>query len=225
MAVWMRGFTPPAAEAIMKPVLVIYATREGQTRYIAEHLAATLGAKQHPCRLVDAARIPKGFSMAEFSAAIACASLHMGKYEPEMAKFVKRYQADLRNIPTAFLSVSLAEASAQDADATPEYRAEAQAHVEKTIAAFLAETGWTPSRVSAAAGALMYSKYNFITRFVMKRIARKAGRPTDASRDYEYTDWNRLDRLADEFAASARLAPPSMGGRTDLKSVPTGVRV
>jgi hypothetical protein len=33
---------------IMKPVLVIYATREGHTRHIAEDLGATLGAQQRP---------------------------------------------------------------------------------------------------------------------------------------------------------------------------------
>jgi menaquinone-dependent protoporphyrinogen IX oxidase len=32
----------------------------------------------------------------------------------------------------------------------------------------------------------------------MKRIARKAGAPTDTSRDYELTDWPRLDRFIDE---------------------------
>ena len=36
-------------------------------------------------------------------------------------------------------------------------------------------------------------RYNFLIRFVMKRIARKAGAPTDTSRDYEFTDWSTLD--------------------------------
>jgi menaquinone-dependent protoporphyrinogen oxidase len=182
----------------MKPVLVIYATREGQTRHIAEHLGATLGVKQHPCQLIDAAHIPKGFTLTEYSASIVCASLHMGKYEAEMTKFVKRHLADLQEMPTAFLSVSLAEASV-----------EAEAHVKKATAAFLAETGWVPSFVTAAAGALMYSKYNFLTRLIMKRIARKTGRPTDTTRDYEYTDWIGLDRLAEEFARSVPVETPA----------------
>ena len=55
----------------------------------------------------------------------------------------------------------------------------------------------------------MYSKYNFLTRFIMKRIARKTGRPTDTSRDYEYTDWSRLDRLAEEFARSVPVETPA----------------
>ena len=48
----------------------------------------------------------------------------------------------------------------------------------------------------------MYSKYNFVIRFVMTLIARKAGVPVDTSRDYEFTDWPKLDRLVEEFVQS-----------------------
>jgi menaquinone-dependent protoporphyrinogen IX oxidase len=34
----------------------------------------------------------------------------------------------------------------------------------------------------------------------MKRIAKKAGGPVDASRDYEFTDWKGLDRFAAELS-------------------------
>ena len=54
------------------------------------------------------------------------------------------------------------------------------------------------------AGRLAYSKYNFIVRLLMKRIARKEGGPTDTSRDYEFTDWSRVESLAHEFATQVR---------------------
>jgi menaquinone-dependent protoporphyrinogen oxidase len=56
-----------------------------------------------------------------------------------------------------------------------ERRAQAAADVERWIDAFLAETGWHPAKIKAVAGALLYSKYNFLLRFVMKRISRQAG--------------------------------------------------
>ena len=37
---------------------------------------------------------------------------------------------------------------------------------------------------------------------LLKRISRRAGGPTDTSRDYEMTDWNQVVRFAAEFAAS-----------------------
>jgi menaquinone-dependent protoporphyrinogen oxidase len=37
----------------------------------------------------------------------------------------------------------------------------------------------------------------------MKRIARKAGAPTDTSRDYQFTDWAALDRFVGETIQAA----------------------
>jgi menaquinone-dependent protoporphyrinogen oxidase len=70
-------------------------------------------------------------------------------------------------------------------------------------------------RVQAVAGALLYSTYNFIIRFVMKQIAKKASRPTDTSHDYEFTNWKAIDGLVDEvlsdtltlYATQVGLAP------------------
>jgi menaquinone-dependent protoporphyrinogen oxidase len=71
------------------------------------------------------------------------------------------------------------------------------------IDVFIQETGWTPARALAVAGALAYSQYNFLVRFVMKRIARRAGAPTDTSHDYEFTDWATLDRFLTDAARAA----------------------
>jgi menaquinone-dependent protoporphyrinogen IX oxidase len=43
------------------------------------------------------------------------------------------------------------------------------------IDGFVAETGWRPTRVKPVAGALMYSKYNVLVRFLMTRIATCTG--------------------------------------------------
>jgi menaquinone-dependent protoporphyrinogen oxidase len=92
--------------------------------------------------------------------------------------------------------------------APKEHREQAAADVQRMIDVFINDTGWRPARVLPVAGALAYSRYNFIVRFVMKQIARKAGAPTDTSRDYEFTDWAALDRFVNEsLAPPARVAP------------------
>ena len=68
--------------------------------------------------------------------------------------------------------------------------------------AFLTETGWHPSHIGAVAGALIYSRYNFLIRLVTRRIARKAGAPVDTSRDYEFTNWTKLHKLIEGFVQS-----------------------
>ncbi len=72
------------------------------------------------------------------------------------------------------------------------------------IGRFVAETGWAPAHVLPVAGALAYSRYNFLIRFVLKRIARANGAPTDTSRDYEFTDWQAVDNFVRD-ALVARL--------------------
>ncbi len=187
----------------MKPVLILFATREGQTRRIAEHLAATIRARGYLADVVDAADLPSEFSVEDYQAAVIAASVHREKHEKEMISFVRDFRGGLECMPAVFLSVSLSEAGAEDAAATPEHRAQAAADVQKMIDAFLKETGWHPSKVRAAAGALSYTKYNFLTRFVMKRIAKAQGASTDTSRDHELTDWEALDHIADEVVPRA----------------------
>ena len=133
----------------------------------------------------------------ELSAAIVSASLHLGKYEPEMAKFVKRHLTELQQIPGVFLSVSLAARTAEEGRNAPSaMRAQAEADVKRTIDNFLSETGWHPSHIAAAAGALPYSKYNFVTRFIMKLVKSKECRGSGrCRRELRITDWNKLDLL------------------------------
>jgi len=183
----------------MKPILALFATREGQTRRIAEHIAATLRAEGKAADVVDAAHLPKGFSPGAYSAAFLAASVHGGQHEKEMVQFVKRHIEELNRIPTAFLSVSLSEAGAEDTKAPQERRAQAVLDVRKMIEGFLVETGWHPTLVRAVAGALPYTKYNLLMRFIMKWISRRAGGDTDTSRDYEYTDWPALDALVEKL--------------------------
>jgi menaquinone-dependent protoporphyrinogen oxidase len=60
-----------------------------------------------------------------------------------------------------------------------------------------ANVGWHPDHIMCIPGRLAYTKYRWLTLFVMKRIARKEGAPTDTSRDYELTNWEEVAHLAD----------------------------
>jgi menaquinone-dependent protoporphyrinogen oxidase len=62
------------------------------------------------------------------------------------------------------------------------------------------------------AGAILYTKYNFLLRFVMKQIAKKAGASTETSQDYEYTDWVALDRFVEELATEFSRTAAATGG-------------
>jgi len=185
--------------------VVFYATREGQTRRIAEHIASGLRAHQVEVDLHNVKTASPSIDWSSYGWACVAASVHAGHHEPEMIAFVRAHRQALERLGAAFLSVTLSEAGAQDVRAPKNQRERSAADAQRMIDVFVQETGWRPDRVLPVAGALAYSQYNFIIRWVMKRIARKAGAPTDTSRDYEFTDWRTLDRFITDAALGAAM--------------------
>ncbi len=198
---------------------IFYATREGHTRRIAEHVAADLRTLKHEVDLYDVKALAGSVDWPACDWACVAASVHAGHHEAEMIAFVKRHRPALERRHAAFLSVSLSETGAEDVRAPTERRERAAADARRMIDVFEQETGWRPARVLPVAGALAYSRYNFLIRFVMKRIAHKAGAPTDTSRDYEFTDWSTLDAFIKDAAVSVSGGGLS-SGRPD--AVPAG---
>jgi menaquinone-dependent protoporphyrinogen oxidase len=183
----------------MKPVLIAYATREGHTRHVADQVADTLNELGRPAALLDVRQVDRAIVLADFSGVILAASVHAGTHEDDMVDFVKTNREALAVQPTAFLSVSLTEATAEDPDRTAEERAEAARTVVETVEKFLDETGWQPTAVQPVAGALLYTRYGRVLRWMMRRIARDAGGDTDTSTDHVYTDWEALGHFVREF--------------------------
>jgi menaquinone-dependent protoporphyrinogen oxidase len=184
---------------------IFYATREGHTRKIAERMAVDLRARGATAEVFDVRTI-ETLDWSRYSAACVAASVHLGHHEPEMIAFVERHRTELTRLDAAFVSVSLSEAGAEDPTLTDAQRQAAAADAQRMIDVFVEDAGWRPDHVLAVAGALAYTKYNFLVRFMMKRIARKAGAPTDTSRDYEFTDWPALDRFVDALASRSGCA-------------------
>ena len=178
----------------MANVLIVFATKEGQSGKIARYLAAAFKACGHVVELHDAEHDRKLLDRERPSAAVVCAPIHARGYPRAIVRFVRKHKDLLDGIPSAFLSVGLAVVSK-----THDGRAQTQAIVEK----FVRKTGWRPQRVELVAGALPYTRYNVLIRFIMRRISASEGGDTDTSRDYEYTDWSALDRFAHEFVGEA----------------------
>jgi len=173
---------------------VFYATTEGQTRRIAERLVAAFRDKGFISRAIDVASSDVDYvDWQRVRAAVVGASLHVHRHQRAAAAFVGEHAAELNARPSAFFSVSLATAS--------------KSPVERDAAArlareFTAAGGWHPDENVCLAGRLAYTQYGFCTRFIMKRIARQQGAPIDTSRDYEFTNWDEVARLADNLTRS-----------------------
>jgi menaquinone-dependent protoporphyrinogen oxidase len=178
---------------------IFFATREGQTRRIAARLADNLRDRGVQVDVFDVREV-RDFDFSVYATGCVAASVHVGHHEREMIAFVKQHRDQLLRLGAAFISVTLSEAGVEDPTRSETERRQSAADVQRMLDVFFEQTGWHPDRVLAVAGALAYSHYNFIVRAIMKRIARKAGAPTDTSRDYEFTRWPAVDRLAAELA-------------------------
>jgi menaquinone-dependent protoporphyrinogen oxidase len=183
----------------MKTIGILYATREGQTRRIAGHVSQKLKALGHDIEQVDVAH-PDGIRLEAYDGAFLASSVHMWRHAPEMTRFVKRHRLQLARIPTAFLSISLCEAGAEDPDTEPHQQVQNRLDAHWLMDRFFAATHWHPNIAEPVAGALRYTQYPPLRKFIMQQIARVSGSTTDTSQDHEFTDWARLDDAVDRFA-------------------------
>ena len=124
-------------------------------------------------------------------ALILGASVHMERHPPELLRWVREHREALAGLPCAFYSVSLSAAGP-----LPRTIARAQEYVDE----FLHKADWQPLSSVSLAGALQYSKYGLLKRWMMQLIVRMAGnRDLDPRQDYEYTDWGAVERFLEDF--------------------------
>lgn len=174
----------------MPKFLIVYGTKEGQTCKIAEHLKSHILKKGHQTDLSNADHFPPKFSFQDYSGILIGASIHAGSFSPAAKTFITSHKSTLDSIPSAFYSVSLSDAKAKLED---------RAKLDPYLESFFKKTGWRPICVGRFGGALKYSKYGFLIKFVMTRIAKAEGQPTDTSKDYEFTEWDKVEQFGDEF--------------------------
>jgi menaquinone-dependent protoporphyrinogen oxidase len=194
----------------MKPFLVLYATRHGHTRRVARFICERLSAHNQANELIDVAQQPADLRLADYGAAIVISAVYGGKHDRRIVNFIRTHRPDLDRLPTAFLSISLTQATVDDPGAPQDRRVTATTNVERIIAELIDSTGWHPSTVKPLAGALLYSKYNIFLRHLMRWISARSGGDTDLGSDYEYTDWRKVEAFVSEFGSS--FAPPPSSG-------------
>jgi menaquinone-dependent protoporphyrinogen oxidase len=179
----------------MTRVPVFYATTEGQTKRIAEAIAASLRYEGLDSEALELSATTSPPDWARIAGAVVGASIHAGQHQREVGEFVKREAAQLGARPSAFFSVSLSAASRHPKEVDRAWG---------IATAFVRSMGWEPGRLACFAGRLAYTKYGFLKRWMMKWIAAREGAPTDTSRDHEFTDWASVREFARAVAKDVR---------------------
>jgi len=179
--------------------LIVYSSRYGQTEKIAKRLAQTIQTSGESVEFADAKQSLNLKSIQAFDRIILGSPIYTSSHSKHIQKFIKRFRDELDKKQTAFFSGSASAAGdeSQRNDAT------------NCMNQFLAKCDFEPRQKTIFAGAIPYTKYNWFIRMLMKWITGKAGGDTDTSKDYEYTNWDRVEEfsltilLSDENAAEA----------------------
>jgi menaquinone-dependent protoporphyrinogen oxidase len=174
----------------MKHILLIYGTKEGHTKKIAHTIAEQLRHADFEVDVVDSA-FTKEIQIENYDAFIAGASVHLSRYPKAFQSFVHDHSSYLQEKPSAFFSVCLGILETKNK--------KSQSAERKIVSDFLSNQNWQPSLTSIFAGALLYSKYNWLKRQLMRIISWRADGSTDTSRDYEYTNWNEVSLFTSNF--------------------------
>lgn len=178
----------------MTRVLVVYGTTDGQTRKVALHLGIALhdaGVDADVLMASSAAVSPEGYA-----GVIVAASLHAGQYQRNVRDWLRRHAPALRGKTTAFVSVCM---MARDS------RPETARRLRTMMRDFADAQGWTPNQLKPVAGALAYTRYGWLKRWMVKRMAVRNGGPADTTRDHEFTDWDDLRAFGEQFARRIRI--------------------
>jgi len=181
-------------------ILIVYGSTQGQTRKVAHALAEELAFAGATADVIDARERRPTRDPGDYDGIIVAASVHAGGYQRGVRRWVKAHAGAIACQPNAFVSVCLG---------VLEHKPETDRELERIMARFFALTGWTPSMRKIVAGALPYSKYNWLMRRMIRRIVAKAGGDVDTSRDYEYTDWADVRAFARTFLAAIPVWSPA----------------
>jgi menaquinone-dependent protoporphyrinogen oxidase len=173
-------------------ILIVYGSSYGQTAKIAASMSSQLQDSGAAVTLARADVLPRAIAPEDFDAVVVGGSVVLGHHQACVEHFVCMHRATLAAMPSAFFSVSGAAASADAAG-----RAKARRYVDD----FARQTGWRPRLTAPIAGAMAYTRYRPLLRWMMKRLSARAGRPTDTSRDHELTDWSQVRRFVAAVAA------------------------
>lgn len=156
---------------------------------MADRIVDTLTERGHDATAVD---VSEGDDIAveEFDAVLVGASIHGGKHQQAVVDFATANRDVLSAKPTAFFQVSLSSATEEGAEQAAGY-----------VDSFVDETGWHPDRIAQFGGALRFSEFGFLMRFMVKQVAKRGFPDLDTSEDAEFTDWNAVEDFANDVAA------------------------
>ncbi len=170
----------------MAGLLVWYATHEGQTRKILEHMVRHVPGYDVEWRLL--AEEPSR-NLAEYDRVLVAASIRYGHFPKLLTQRVRQRAGELTRCDAAFVAVCLTARK-------PEKR---EPLTNTYTRKWLRGSPWQPKHCGVFAGALRYSRYTWWQTLIIQLIMRMTGGSTNKHQDIEFTDWLQVENFAETF--------------------------
>jgi len=180
----------------MNKLLLVSHSYDGQTAKVADHVARGLRARGIDVDLRDVAHAP---SVDGYEVVVVGDGIRFGRHSRTLVRYLRAQRSRLEGRPLVVFQVSMTAATDDD-----EHRKVAAGFTQSLTR----RTGVQPTLVVDVAGALRYTQYGFVTKRVMRSIARREGNATDTTRDHEYTDWEAVDRFVDQIVDTMSTVAP-----------------
>ncbi|HWD38172.1 MAG TPA: flavodoxin domain-containing protein [Fimbriimonas sp.] len=171
--------------------IVIY-SQYGQTLKIANAIEKAIESGGELAEVFEVdrrGRVPL-LRFPDYHGFIVGAPIYAGKVPARLIRWLRENMHVIGKYQNALFTVSLSAASKTEKSIRENERLLHQLEID---------TGMKPELTSTFAGAVNYREYGFLLRWIMKRICRSEGGPTDTSRDHELTDWTEVNAFAQEF--------------------------
>ena len=164
----------------MQKSIIIYSSVDGHTKEICEKIA------RHMIGDPDIFSVDDNPEIQNYEKIIIGASIRYGKYRTKLFDFIESNIEVINGKENAFFSVNVVARKAEKN--TPN----TNPYVQK----FLNSTTWIPNKVEVFAGKIDYPKYKFLDKYAIKFIMLITKGPTDTSKRYEFTDWDKVKNFA-----------------------------
>jgi menaquinone-dependent protoporphyrinogen oxidase len=176
----------------MAQILIIYASVDGQTRKICQHIEQILCTDGH-CIQLQPLEETVNTDLPAYDQLIIGASIRYGRHNPLVVKLIQQHTSLLRTRPWAFFSVNL----------TARKPEKCQPKSNPYLCRMLKSLPCQPDELAVFAGMLNYPAYSAIDRLLIRMIMWITGGPTDPATVMEYTDWMQVEGFARRISLQA----------------------
>ena len=160
--------------------LILFSSVDGHTEQICNYISECLN---HDADVISIESSP---DIEKYEKVVIGASIRYGKYRSSLYDFIDKNLEFINSKDNAFFSVNVV------ARKSDKNNAETNPYVKK----FLDNTDWNPKVIDVFAGKIDYPKYKFFDKYAIKFIMWITKGPTDTSKKYEFTDWNKVKNFS-----------------------------